>query len=662
VHVSRRFTLGTALTCSAFQASFALLWLLVTFYNKIVDATASAAAGATFATLNATVNPQSNNSSSLTGSRNTIGASGRHSQSSLIPVLTASLARMQAAAVAVNGTASAGSHSTSKDEAQAYVRPTISAPPTLSFAALGSHKFAPLTDKDIALINIILKSRSPVAAKGYVYDTGLPPVEELLNLHTAAAAAAASQKQINATATKAATADERLSQDRMHALAQSSEPLGWLIRTFAVYGEALTKMRMTTELQLVIRDAISTSLAAVAQVPANQVLTFATSNVSLVLGFDGLVWPPLPEGVSATAHNYAGLAAVREALAQLSGGFDRQHISVAFKQPAESETPPSTRALRTGSAALPNDTPAALPDDTSAALPNDRPDVPARHGRSLQQTAANVAATYTEQSRLQGLQQHVEVCVTFHGMAPSNVTSLLETMSACTEATAGHEPAGQAAAAAAAAAASGSTVQSLAVGQPMTSGCSAVFEKLLGAAQVQRAQDSSLRIAAVDQPTAGITLSVAVGLTSQQTLQDVDEQTSHWLNSSALQDILENFNLSAESHEYLSLLVTPVGRQPLEGLPGLLPLLLPPGPTAAAPEAQQPNPAITRGILAGIIVAGITSLLALLSVGLLLLRKRQDQGQQQGDRLPTISTAAAAAAAAAGARRRKVSSVCCVQL
>jgi hypothetical protein len=162
-----------------------------------------------------------------------------------------------------------------------------------------------LSDADIDLINRLF---SPSDYTGpYKYNSGLPPLQQLLLMDSTAV---------------------NLSSDRLRQLAKLAEPVSWVARTFVVGGEALLKLRLSPDLQLVIRDVISNSIAQSAAVPASQVLTFAAANVTLSLGFKGVGFGSTNS--QATADTNAGLAAVRDALSQLAGGFDTRHIAVSF--------------------------------------------------------------------------------------------------------------------------------------------------------------------------------------------------------------------------------------------------------------------------------------------------------------------------------------------
>jgi hypothetical protein len=154
----------------------------------------------------------------------------------------------------------------------------------------------------------------------------MPPLQQLLSMDTSAAT---------------------ISADRLRQLAKSTEQISWVGRTYVVGGDALLKLRLSPDLQLVIRDVISNSIAQSADVPASQVLTFAAANVSLSLEFRGVGFGSADS--SATADTHPGLAAVRDALSQLAGGFDQRHIAVSFAPLAGPDQ--SAAAAAAGSAA-----------------------------------------------------------------------------------------------------------------------------------------------------------------------------------------------------------------------------------------------------------------------------------------------------------------------
>lgn len=367
--------------------------------------------------------------------------------------------------------------------------------------------FQPLTDAGIAAINRLLAGNESSDGP-YHLDTGLPPLQDLVVL--------------NSTAEETALT---LSVDRMQQLSRLSEPLGWVIRTFSVSGDALLKLRLSTDLQLIIRDVISNSISQSAAVPEEQVLTFAASNVSIGLGFDGVDWPTTD--ANATADQHPGLAAVRDALAQLTGGFDPDHIAVSFLAPPSPKAAPATGT---------------------------------QSRRMLQATTATTAAAAGRHQQ----QQQVVVYATFYNLDPANSTSLLQALGKqCT--TAAQD-------------ASANTTSSspsplfapltaLTPGTALTPDCRSEFQTEFMKQGVD-VSDQAFAVTPTDKPQATVDLSVAVGLTSAQTLQNIHEKTGDWLNSSALNDILAEFNLTAVPTDFTEYLYDPVtGTFPQ--LPGL---------------------------------------------------------------------------------------------
>jgi hypothetical protein len=180
-------------------------------------------------------------------------------------------------------------------------------------------------------------------------------------------------------------------------------------------------------------------------------------------------------------------------------------------------------------------------------------------------------------------------------------------------------------------------------GQPMRQTCAEVFRQYFRQQGVPVAPGLGFSVSPRDKPQAAIELSVAIGLSlqQQQATPGTDTKAAAWLNSTAVQDILGTFNLTVSSSDadYISYIRDPQSGQ-YPTLPGwgnistLLPALFQQVLEATRDVAQQPQPqggvvltaptALSRGILAGIIVAVVASVLALLGVGVLLLRRRGD--------------------------------------
>jgi hypothetical protein len=258
------------------------------------------------------------------------------------------------------------------------------------------------------------------------------------------------------------------------------------------------------------------------------------------------------------------------------------------------------------------------------------------------------------------------VYVRLYGMDPMNLTSLVDRLGNCSAQQAVLDPAGQQGSSAAN---PGRMVQ-IPAGQRLSQPCAEVFRQQFSQQGVPVAPGLGFSVSPRDKPQAAIELSVAIGLTvqQQQATPGTDTKAAAWLNSTAVQDILGTFNLTVSSSDgdYVSYIRDPQSGQ-YPALPGwgnistLLPALFQQVLEATRDVAQQPQPqggavltaptALGRGILAGIIVAVVASVLALLGVGVLLLRRRGDSraggsGGQDSE----------AGAGTGPNRRRKVSS------
>ncbi|WIA30169.1 hypothetical protein OEZ86_000261 [Tetradesmus obliquus] len=432
-------------------------------------------------------------------------------------------------------------------------------------------------------IDLINRLFSPSDNTGpYKYDSGLPPLPQLLSMDSSVAT---------------------ISADRLRQLAKLAEPISWVARTFVVDGDALLKLRLSPDLQLVIRDVISNSIAQSADVPASQVLTFAAANVSLSLGFKGVGFGSADS--RATADTHAGLAAVRDALSQLAGGFDARHIAVSF-------APLPAPGLATPAAAAAGSTSRRM-------LASEQQQQPSRDSPML-------------------------VYARFFNVDPANATSLLSALSKdCTPA-------------AAVANSSLATAAGLVPGLEVPPICEAIF----GTQFVKRSVPVSFRalsVTPVERPQATVSLSVAVGLTSAQTSDGLTlNSTANWLNSTVLGDMLRDLNLSTQTlpTDYMSVLqltdmhsersASLVNTSNLSGLLSSILSLPTPSPEPQPNQAAARGVVVSKGMLAGIIVAAVTSVLALLGVALLLLLRRPQAVQSAGSgELPTGD----------GARRRR---------
>jgi hypothetical protein len=426
-----------------------------------------------------------------------------------------------------------------------------------------------------------------------------------------------------------------------------------------VTGDTLLKLRLTQQLQLILRDAISDSASQATALPASQVVSFASSNLSFSLAFTGVEWGDTsggavaPGGTEQQQPVNRGLVAVTRALQQLVGDFDAGHISASFQA-----FPAPRRPTRLPAAAV-APLPAAAGSGpqgggmASSSSSGAMPPVAASTTRRLLQAPHTAVASSSSSSNTRrrlaaaaGAAELTVVYVRFWGADPTNVTSLEERLAVCT-------PPARGAAAALPGAAAG-----MVPGQRLSASCSAVLRRALQAEGVAVSRGPRFSVAPFDAPHASIALSVAVGLTQEQQVgQGLDKAAGAWLNSSALNDILSALNLTVDSGgegDYVSYLRDPgSGRLPL--LPGLgsidqlMPTLFQQVAAAAADVQQQlaqsrqaqgkgGAPAATnKSVIAGICVAVAASVLALVGVVVLLLRR------SKGD-------AAAAAAAAAAAR------------
>lgn len=430
---------------------------------------------------------------------------------------------------------------------------------------------------------------------------------------------------------------------------QGLEPLSWLARSYAVNGPTLVKLRVTQLLQLILGDAISDSAASSADLPPNQVVTFASSNLTLSLGFTGVDWSDGIPADAAADLPHKGLTAVKRALEQLTDSFDPDHMSVsfeAFPKPRGPPRAPSPGAKQVAGAAV-----------TAGAAPG-VPPAAANMARRLLLTpqhlhsASRSAGGSIRQRQLSAVGSTPELTVVYvrlHGMDPMNMTSLMERLSNCSAQTlqeAGPQdgPAQQ----------HSGRMPGMTPGVPLKPSCTEAFRQQLQQAGVTVSPGPAFTIAPLEQPQATIGLSVAIGITREQQQASTDMKASAWLNSSAMQDIMGTFNLTVTSsdQDYVSYLRDKdTGRfPPLSGLNlnSLLPQLFQTVIAASRnmtqqdrerqQQQQQPqlvttsaSPALlNRGILAGIVVAVVASVGALVGVVVLLLRRRTERSSQQG--------------------------------
>jgi hypothetical protein len=152
---------------------------------------------------------------------------------------------------------------------------------------------------------------------------------------------------------------------------------------------------------------------------------------------------------------------------------------------------------------------------------------------------------------------------------------------------------------------------------------------------------TALSVTPTETPEATVSLSVAVALTAAQASDGLTANaTGSWLNSTALQNMLHELNLSAQTlpSDYMSVLQLTdahsdrssslVNNSNLSGL--LSSILALPTPSPAPNQGAARGVVVSRGMLAGISVAAVTSVLALLGVGLLLLLRRPQAVQRAG--------------------------------
>jgi hypothetical protein len=169
---------------------------------------------------------------------------------------------------------------------------------------------------------------------------------------------------------------------------------------------------------------------------------------------------------------------------------------------------------------------------------------------------------------------------------------------------------------------------------------------------------TALSITPIEKPQTTVSLSVAVGLTTAQAVDGITvNSTANWLNSTVLGDMLRDLNLSTQTlpTDYVSILqltdmhtdrsASLVNNSNLSGLLSSILALPTPSPAPQPNQTAVRGVVVSKGMLAGIIVAAVTSMLALLGVGLLLLLRRPQAVQSAGSgELPTGD----------GTRRRRV--------
>lgn len=460
-------------------------------------------------------------------------------------------------------------------------------------------------------------------------------------------------------------------------------------------GETLLKLRLTQQLQLIVQDAISDSLADSANLPPSQVVTFASSNLTLALGFTGVDWN---DAAAAAGVPHKGLLAVQKAVQELSGNYDPGHTVVSFEPPAQARgspagvtgrsasvtrRPPDMGGKQQATAAVVGSVPnSAAPVALVSTLPPAAANLARKLLNGQSQPTAIPSITRSSSSSTQrypmatggqpGTPQPQVVYVRLYGMDPMNLTTLVDKLAGCSPQQAVQE-AGSATAAAAGAAGAGPTagrIPEMKAGKAFKPSCAEVFRQQLQQQGVNVLPGPAFQVAPRDKAQASIGLSVAVGVTrDQQMSTEADIKASAWLNSTAVQSIFGTFNLTVTSSDadYVSYVrEKDSGQFPI--LPGfnlrdVLPSLFQQAIAAANKniseqlEEQQEKQAglvpgasnaLNKGIVAGIIVAVVASVLALVGVVvLLLLRKRSDSSGSKGQQPDDAESAAT--------RRRKVS-------
>lgn len=376
---------------------------------------------------------------------------------------------------------------------------------------------------------------------------------------------------------------------RMAALAALPPPLGWLVRNFSMRGEpaAVASSGRVSALA----DAMGLSLASAAPVSPQQVLAFASSNVTWRITFSGVDW-------EAAAARATGLGAVRTALAQLAGSnFDVAHVVASLDAPLSTD----------------------LAGNAMAAGPR----VGAR--RLLQQVrdAAQGRATTTAAVAIP-----VTVTAQYLHLDPANASTLLSALEG---------QCGSAAATASSSHASQATASRRHIkgGARVSDVCEAVFVAAFARAAMP-VDYAQLSVVAATPPAAEVALCVAVGLSPEQAGDAVlVRQTSEWLGGVGVSDALARFNLTVAPLGFLAHLIDAANAVSGEaGLSGLLSGLLagmggdgassPPRPLAAPSHSGQGTPTSrpSAGVVAGVVVAAVSATIALAGVGVMFFTRR----------------------------------------
>lgn len=162
-------------------------------------------------------------------------------------------------------------------------------------------------------------------------------------------------------------------------------------------------------------------------------------------------------------------------------------------------------------------------------------------------------------------------------------------------------------------------------------------------------------------------MSIAVGLNNTQAASGAGQLSATFLNSTALGDILKDFNLSARPTEWIDTFLGPNRTAPFWRIPGLLsspspsPSPKPPGGPSRSPAPPDvddvPGPPSTRdkGFYAAIAVAITVATAALIGLIIVIIKRRPSAAAQQRDQKAggvEMTSNGAAGGAGQGQRRR----------
>ena len=181
--------------------------------------------------------------------------------------------------------------------------------------------------------------------------------------------------------------------------------VAWLLRNFVICGDTLLSFRITPQLEVTILDAIEQSLGEVIGVPEEQVFLSAIANMTAPLQLQGVPWASSLDA-SSTSDNHPGLKAIRDALAIVAGGYDNGHITV---------TPILASSSSSSSNGL---TPAQL---TRRLLQQQQQQQKKQRQQHAPQPLLPPQPTEPAAAPL-------SVSAVFYGMAPSNASSLMRSL------------------------------------------------------------------------------------------------------------------------------------------------------------------------------------------------------------------------------------------